>query len=61
MKVVPKNTLKLLFYDETFIKFNFFLDFVYWGHNPSNKTPAIEIPDYHSTLMRVPWNNFYHF
>jgi hypothetical protein len=29
----------------------FFLDFVYWGHNPSNKTPANEIPDYHSTQV----------
>jgi hypothetical protein len=37
----------------TFTKFSNILDFVYWRDNPSNKTPAIEIPDYHSTLMCV--------
>jgi hypothetical protein len=29
----------------TFTKFNNILDFVYWGHDPSNKTPAIVICD----------------
>jgi hypothetical protein len=29
------------------------LDFVCWGHNASNKTSDIEIPDYHSTLMSI--------
>jgi hypothetical protein len=36
---------------QTFTKFKNILDFAYWGHNPSKKTPAIEIPDYHFSLV----------
>jgi hypothetical protein len=39
--------------DRDLSDFKNILDFAYLEANASNQTPAIEIPDYHSTLMNI--------